>query len=415
MTDAASLADRVREGDLRLHELEAHADADTAAEARRLLVESQSGASLDAVGNYGFPAEAAESAIENMVGSIQVPMGVAGPVSVDGGSVAGEKYLPSRPPRARSSRRSTAVARSSTAPAADRPRPQVRDDPRAGVPRRRRCRGRGARLVDPRQLRGAEGGRGGDDEPRRTPRRDAVRRRQLGVPAIPLRHQGRDGDEHGHHRHRGRLRRRRSRDGRLARSSPSRATSVPTKSPPPSTPSRGAAGASPPTFESRARSSKNACTPRPKRSRNSTHARTWSAPRRPRASGSTPTSPTSSPRCSSPPGRTRRRSSRARTPSRPPRCRTATSTSRSPSPPSKSAPSAAARNSRRSPGASISSASAAAATRRLQRRRPRQMHRRRFPRGRTLPSLRARLAAPLQRPRRTRSVTAWGLLSDRDS
>jgi len=95
MTDAASLADRVREGDLRLHELEAHADADTAAEARRLLVESQSGASLDAVGNYGFPAEAAESAIENMVGLIQVPMGVAGPVSVvDGGSVAGEKYLP---------------------------------------------------------------------------------------------------------------------------------------------------------------------------------------------------------------------------------------------------------------------------------------------------------------------------------
>jgi len=94
MTDAASLADRVREGDLRLHELEAHADADTAAEARRLLVESQSGASLDAVGNYGFPAEAAESAIENMVGAIQVPMGVAGPVSVDGGSVAGEKYLP---------------------------------------------------------------------------------------------------------------------------------------------------------------------------------------------------------------------------------------------------------------------------------------------------------------------------------
>jgi len=37
-----------------------------------------------------LPAEAAESAIENMVGSIQVPMGVAGPVSVDGGSVAGE-------------------------------------------------------------------------------------------------------------------------------------------------------------------------------------------------------------------------------------------------------------------------------------------------------------------------------------
>jgi len=115
-------------------------------------------------------------------------------------------------------------------------------------------------------------------------------------------------------------------------------------------------------------------------------------------------------------GRDGRRSSRARTPSRPPRCRTATSTSRSPSPPSKSAPSAAARNSRRSPrGLDILGVSGGGDPRRLQRRRPRQMHRRRFPRGRTLPSLRARLAAPLQRPRRTRSVTAWGLLSDRDS
>ncbi|WP_411964044.1 hydroxymethylglutaryl-CoA reductase (NADPH) [Haloferax sp. YSMS24] len=94
MTDAASLANRVREGELRLHELEAHADADVAAEARRLLVEEQSGASLDAVGNYGFPAEVAESAIENMVGAIQVPMGVAGPVTVNGGAVSDEKYLP---------------------------------------------------------------------------------------------------------------------------------------------------------------------------------------------------------------------------------------------------------------------------------------------------------------------------------
>jgi len=120
MTDAASLADRVREGDLRLHELEAHADADTAAEARRLLVESQSGASLDAVGNYGFPG-AAESAIENMVGSIQVPMGVAGPVSVDGGSVAGEEVPPATTGGALLASVNRGFARSSTAPAADRP------------------------------------------------------------------------------------------------------------------------------------------------------------------------------------------------------------------------------------------------------------------------------------------------------
>ncbi|WP_144904207.1 hydroxymethylglutaryl-CoA reductase (NADPH) [Halobellus captivus] len=86
MTDAADLAARVREGDLRLHELDDHADADTAAEARRLLVESETDATLDAVGNYGFPAERAESNIENMLGAVQIPMGVAGPVSVNGGT-----------------------------------------------------------------------------------------------------------------------------------------------------------------------------------------------------------------------------------------------------------------------------------------------------------------------------------------
>ncbi|QCJ46105.1 hydroxymethylglutaryl-CoA reductase (NADPH) [Haloprofundus sp. MHR1] len=94
MTDAEALADRVRDGDLRFHELEDHADADTASAARRLLVEAQSGASLDAVGDYGFPAEQADPNIENMVGAAQIPMGVAGPVTVDGGALSGERYLP---------------------------------------------------------------------------------------------------------------------------------------------------------------------------------------------------------------------------------------------------------------------------------------------------------------------------------
>jgi hydroxymethylglutaryl-CoA reductase (NADPH) len=92
--DPETLAERVREGDLRFHELEEHADADAATAARRLLVAEQSDADLDAVGNYGFPAEAADSAIENMIGTAQIPMGVVGPVTVHGGSVDGERYLP---------------------------------------------------------------------------------------------------------------------------------------------------------------------------------------------------------------------------------------------------------------------------------------------------------------------------------
>ncbi|WP_435359448.1 hydroxymethylglutaryl-CoA reductase (NADPH) [Haloarchaeobius sp. DFWS5] len=95
MTDAPTLASRVREGDLRLHELEAHADdADVAAAARRLLLEDETDASLDTVGDYAFDAADAESNIENMLGAAQLPMGVAGPVTVNGGAADGEYYLP---------------------------------------------------------------------------------------------------------------------------------------------------------------------------------------------------------------------------------------------------------------------------------------------------------------------------------
>ncbi|MFP8955400.1 hydroxymethylglutaryl-CoA reductase (NADPH) [Natrialbaceae archaeon A-CW3] len=94
MTNAETLADRVRSGELRLHELEEHADHDTAAAARRHLLETDTGVDLETVGDYAFDAEVAESAIENMIGAAQVPMGVVGPVTVDGGAASGQYHLP---------------------------------------------------------------------------------------------------------------------------------------------------------------------------------------------------------------------------------------------------------------------------------------------------------------------------------
>ncbi|MFC7077130.1 hydroxymethylglutaryl-CoA reductase (NADPH) [Haloarcula halophila] len=94
MTDAETLAQRVREGELRLYELEDHADPDTAATARRRLLAAETGADLSTVGDYGFDAGEADSNIENMVGTAQVPMGVVGPLPVDGGAADGEHYLP---------------------------------------------------------------------------------------------------------------------------------------------------------------------------------------------------------------------------------------------------------------------------------------------------------------------------------
>ncbi|WP_126662603.1 hydroxymethylglutaryl-CoA reductase (NADPH) [Haloterrigena salifodinae] len=94
MTDPEDLVERVRDGELRLHELEDYADHDTAAEARRLLLERETETELEAIGDYAFPAEAAEPNIENMIGAAQVPMGVVGPVPVSGGAATGDHYLP---------------------------------------------------------------------------------------------------------------------------------------------------------------------------------------------------------------------------------------------------------------------------------------------------------------------------------
>jgi len=90
----ADLADRVASGDLRLHELESHTDHETAAAARRVLLERETNADLDAVGEYSFDAADAEPNVENMIGAVGVPVGVAGPVLVSGGAIEGERYLP---------------------------------------------------------------------------------------------------------------------------------------------------------------------------------------------------------------------------------------------------------------------------------------------------------------------------------
>ena len=94
MTDADALADRLQDGDLRLYELDDHADPETAATARRLYLERETGATLDTVGEYAFDAADADANIENMIGGAQLPMGVAGPVPIDGSTLHREVFLP---------------------------------------------------------------------------------------------------------------------------------------------------------------------------------------------------------------------------------------------------------------------------------------------------------------------------------
>ncbi len=90
----AELVAEVEAGECRLHELDDHTDPDTAAAVRRQVVETAADADCETIGDYGFPAAAADPNIENMIGTVQVPLGVVGPVDINGGALDDERYLP---------------------------------------------------------------------------------------------------------------------------------------------------------------------------------------------------------------------------------------------------------------------------------------------------------------------------------
>jgi hydroxymethylglutaryl-CoA reductase (NADPH) len=83
----------LRAGERALYELEDHVDPETAAATRRAHVASETDTDLSALAG-GVAAERVEANVENLVGSTRVPVGVAGPVPVEGGAATGEHYLP---------------------------------------------------------------------------------------------------------------------------------------------------------------------------------------------------------------------------------------------------------------------------------------------------------------------------------
>jgi len=65
-----------------------------AAEARRRLITEQTGAELEHVGSYSFDPGVLPGNIENFIGVAQMPIGLAGPLLVDGEHAKGEFYVP---------------------------------------------------------------------------------------------------------------------------------------------------------------------------------------------------------------------------------------------------------------------------------------------------------------------------------
>ena len=63
-------------------------------EERRAAAEEFTGTRLDTISRYGFDPEVASKNIENMIGTVQIPLGYAGPVRVDGENAQGEFLIP---------------------------------------------------------------------------------------------------------------------------------------------------------------------------------------------------------------------------------------------------------------------------------------------------------------------------------
>src|SRR5919199_69948 len=64
------------------------------ADARRAFVEERTGASLEHVGSYSFSPELVQGNVEHFTGVAQVPIGIAGPLLVNGEEASGEFYVP---------------------------------------------------------------------------------------------------------------------------------------------------------------------------------------------------------------------------------------------------------------------------------------------------------------------------------
>jgi hydroxymethylglutaryl-CoA reductase (NADPH) len=87
--------ERLKKGTLKLYALEKEVPAPEAIRIRRTFIEEEAGVQLPELGSFTMdPSDAVRRNIENMVGAVQVPVGVAGPLRVRGGCADGSFYVP---------------------------------------------------------------------------------------------------------------------------------------------------------------------------------------------------------------------------------------------------------------------------------------------------------------------------------
>jgi hydroxymethylglutaryl-CoA reductase (NADPH) len=86
---------KLRAGSLKLYELEKQIAPVDAVRVRREFIEKETGTTLENIGIFSIDVDrAATRNCENMIGAVQVPVGVAGPILINGEYAKGAFWLP---------------------------------------------------------------------------------------------------------------------------------------------------------------------------------------------------------------------------------------------------------------------------------------------------------------------------------
>ncbi|MCL2114828.1 MAG: hydroxymethylglutaryl-CoA reductase (NADPH) [Methanobrevibacter sp.] len=90
------IIEKLKNGEIKLYEVEKYSSSNQEAiDIRRKFVEDVSSSKLDKIADYTIDMEtASKKNIENPIGTIQIPVGIAGPLKINGDYANGEFYVP---------------------------------------------------------------------------------------------------------------------------------------------------------------------------------------------------------------------------------------------------------------------------------------------------------------------------------
>ena len=91
----SAILKKLEEGALKLYELDKELSPIDAIRIRREYIETKTGAGLENIGIFSIDVDrVTKRNCENMIGTVQIPLGVAGPIRISGGHAQGDYWLP---------------------------------------------------------------------------------------------------------------------------------------------------------------------------------------------------------------------------------------------------------------------------------------------------------------------------------